>query len=199
MTHTSRIAQAFRLLTALQQRQRKGFTLIELLVVVVIIGILASVALPSFVGAQDKARNASVSANISTIRMALEQYATDNNGSYPTSAGFAAAMLTNGYLPGNRMPKAPWSSAAQSTMLPPAGTCAGQVGVGHIAAGTASLSSLGSLITASGKVAAAPSSNDCFGFVAYDYAPDNQIYVVYGTGKKNKNAVTAAAASNGSN
>ncbi|MEB3223637.1 MAG: prepilin-type N-terminal cleavage/methylation domain-containing protein [Candidatus Sericytochromatia bacterium] len=199
MTHTSRIAQAFRLLTAIQKRQRKGFTLIELLVVVVIIGILASVALPSFVGAQDKARNASVSANLSTIRMALEQYATDNNGSYPTSAGFATAMLTNGYLPGNRMPKAPWSATAQSTMLAPAGSSAGQVPVLDIAAGTATLSSLGSLITASGKVAAAPSSNDCFGFVAYDYAPDNQIYVVYGTGKKNKNAITAAAASNGSN
>jgi type II secretion system protein G len=199
MTHTTRIAQAFRLLTALQKRQRKGFTLIELLVVVVIIGILASVALPSFVGAQDKARNASVSANVNTIRMALEQYATDNNGSYPTSAGFTTAMLTNGYLPGNRMPKAPWSANVQANMAPPAGTSAGQNPIDGIAAGSLTLSSLGSLITASGRVAPTPSSNDCFGFVAYDYAADNQIYVVYGTGKKNRNAITAAGSSNGSN
>jgi type II secretion system protein G len=199
MTQTTRIAQAFRLLTAVQKRQRKGFTLIELLVVVVIIGILASVALPSFVGAQDKARNASVSANVNTIRMALEQYATDNNGSYPAAAGFVSAMLTNGYLPGNRMPKAPWSAIAQSAMLTPAGAAAGQNDITSIAAGSLTLSSIGSLITADGKVAAAPTSNDCFGFIAYDYAPDNQIYVVYGTGKKNKQAITAAGTSNGSN
>lgn len=203
MTLNSRLQMALNLMNGLKKRARRGFTLIELLVVVVIIGILASVALPSFIGAQDKARNASVSANINTIRMALEQFGTDNNGSYPVNTTWlnntsGTGVLTNNYLPGNRMPKAPWSNGPQTIAATPNASVAG---VSVIAAGTSTLSSIGSLIGTAdlGKVAAAPGQTVDYGFVAYDYAVDNQIYVVYGTGKKNKTAVVAAGSSNGSN
>ena len=203
MSMSSRTQLAGRLLRGLGRRARRGFTLIELLVVVVIIGILASVALPSFIGAQDKARNASVSANINTIRMGLEQFGTDNNGSYPSQGAWlnntsGSGILTNNYLPGNRMPKAPWSVNPQTAMVAPDSQLKG---VSVIADGTATLSSVGTIITGanSGKVAPAPSLVVDYGFVAYDYAPDNQIYVIYGTGKKNKSAVVAGASSNGSN
>ena len=207
MTSTSRLLLARRLMKNLSTRKRRGFTLIELLVVVVIIGILASVALPSFVGAQDKARNASVAANINTVRMALEQYGTDNNGSYPTFAttsatgNFGGMVASGNYLPGNKMPKAPWSTGSQSVYAVPTGAgIAGGWVAQTVADGGATLNSVGTVINTSGVVqATAPSANAHYGFVAYDYAPDNQVYVLYGTGKKNKTAIVAATTSNGSN
>ena len=69
--------------TGRKPRSNRGFTLIELLVVVIIIGILAAIALPNFVGAQDKAREASVKANMRTAQIAAESYAVDNGGTYP--------------------------------------------------------------------------------------------------------------------
>jgi len=60
----------------------RGFTLIELLVVITIIGILAAIALPNYIKAKDKAKEVEVKANIHTIQIALERYATDNRD-YP--------------------------------------------------------------------------------------------------------------------
>lgn len=83
----------------LLRRRRRGFTLIELMIVVTIIGILAAMAVPSFIDATDEARAARIQADLSTIGAAVEiHYA--KNGSYPSSIDDLVADSDgrNGYL-----------------------------------------------------------------------------------------------------
>jgi type IV pilus assembly protein PilA len=67
----------------------KGFTLIELLVVILIIGILAAIAIPTFLNQKSKANDASAESLARNAATAMETYATNNNGSYSNSTAAA--------------------------------------------------------------------------------------------------------------
>ena len=73
-------------------KKEEGFSLIELLVVVIIIGILAAIAIPIYIGVQDNAKDSAVKSDLTNAKLAVIAYYTDKG------ASAAAPSLTNASL-----------------------------------------------------------------------------------------------------
>ena len=74
--------------------KNKGFTLIELLVVIIIVGVLAAIALPSFLNQIGKARGAEAKSNLGAINRAQQSYRIET-GAFSTDIDLLDVTVTN--------------------------------------------------------------------------------------------------------
>jgi len=93
------------------RRAACGFTLIEILIVVMIIGILVTLAQPSFHRAVSSAKEATLKENLFVLRDVIDQYYADN-GKYPQAL---TDLVEKGYI--RRIPKDPLTGSTESWVL----------------------------------------------------------------------------------
>ena len=96
----------------MQRNRRRNFTLIEIMIVVVIIGMIASLAVPRLMGNLEKAKVETTKSNLSTLKTAVRSFKMDI-GEYPAS--LEELLRTNGsekwdgpYLEMKSLPKDGW-------------------------------------------------------------------------------------------
>lgn len=70
----------------------RGFTLIELIIVVAIIGILAAIAIPTYIGQQKRAARTEAYTNLQALRLLEEQFYAEN-GAYTANLGSAGSTV----------------------------------------------------------------------------------------------------------
>jgi general secretion pathway protein G len=85
-----------------------GFTIIELMIVVTIVGILATLAVPSYQAAIVKAKEGALRQNLFSLRDVIDQHRADK-GKYPETV---EGLVSAGYL--RRIPTDPMTGATSS-------------------------------------------------------------------------------------
>ncbi len=110
-----------KILRDFQKVRSRGFTLIEIMVVIVILGILAGLVLPRFMGRTEEAKKIKAKLQIENLEAALKLYKLDT-GMYPTTEQGLEALVQkpatgtvpgnwreDGYLEKGKVPQDPWN------------------------------------------------------------------------------------------
>jgi len=93
---------------------RRGFTLIELLIVVVIIGVLASIAIPKFANTKEKAYLTSMKSDLRNLVTAEEAYFADSI-KYTTNLGTMYRVTTGVVGPTIALTADGWTATVSHT------------------------------------------------------------------------------------
>lgn len=78
----------------MNKNKKSGFTLVEIMIVVAIIGLLAAIAIPSFVNARTKSQTNACINNLRQISGAKDQYALDHNNATPGLSDLVSTYVT---------------------------------------------------------------------------------------------------------
>jgi prepilin-type N-terminal cleavage/methylation domain-containing protein len=109
------------------KKASSGFTLIELTIVLVVIGILAAVAIPNYVMMSSRAKEAEVKENAHCVQVAVELYATQNDGVYADANEGSIVGNIVPFLPERQRLKNSFSGARTEPVVGPA-TNPGEIG-----------------------------------------------------------------------
>jgi general secretion pathway protein G len=90
------------------RKRERGFTLVELMIVMLIIGVLAAVAVPSFIASIRNAREAALKEDLHVMRDAIDSYTMDKNAA-PQSLD---DLVQSGYL--KKVPVDPMTHSADT-------------------------------------------------------------------------------------
>jgi prepilin-type N-terminal cleavage/methylation domain-containing protein len=111
---------------------RRGFTLVEMVIVVMILGILASIAVPKVLGTSKTATDNGVKQTLGVIRTAIDSYSAEHDGPLPGADGNESTFKTEmaAYLRGKEFPVCPVGAAKNNAirMMAGNGTVAGSIG-----------------------------------------------------------------------